>query len=75
MSSYSSKSDDFWHGFVDTCVEVMTPNNRIERGGMDKVLRRGRVGSVVEQVLRARVRDASACARSCERWAPSQLSR
>jgi hypothetical protein len=50
-------------------LERSSPNNRIERGGMDKVLRRGRVSSMVDQVTSARVRDALACARSCERWA------
>jgi hypothetical protein len=47
----------------------VTPNNRMERGVTHKVLRRGRVSVVLGQVLRARVRDALACARSCERWA------
>jgi hypothetical protein len=47
----------------------MTPNNRMERGVTDKVLRRGRSGVVLNQVMRARVRDALACARSCERYA------
>jgi hypothetical protein len=47
----------------------VSPNNRMERGVMDKVHGRGRESSVVEQVTSARVRDALACARSCERWA------
>jgi hypothetical protein len=47
----------------------MPPNNRMERGVIDKVHGRGRLSSVVEQVTSARVRDALACARSCERWA------
>jgi hypothetical protein len=46
-----------------------SPNNRMERGVIHKVLRRGRSGVVLNQVMRARVRDALACARSCERWA------
>jgi hypothetical protein len=41
----------------------------MERGVTHKVLRRGRVSAVLEQVMRARVREALACARSCERWA------
>jgi hypothetical protein len=49
--------------------DSMPPNNRMERGLTHKVPRRGRVGSVVEQVMRARVREALACARSCERSA------
>jgi hypothetical protein len=47
----------------------VTPNNRMERGVTHKVPRRGRSGVVLNQVMRARVRDALACARSCERWA------
>jgi hypothetical protein len=46
-----------------------SPNNRMERGVTHKVPRRGRVSVVLGQVTSARVRDASACARSCERWA------
>jgi hypothetical protein len=48
---------------------VQSPNNRMERGVIDKVLRRGRLAVVLEQAMRARVRDALACARSCERSA------
>jgi hypothetical protein len=33
----------------------MTPNNRMQRGGMDKVLRRGRYGSSRKIFMRARV--------------------
>jgi hypothetical protein len=50
-------------------VERSSPNNRMERGVTHKVLRRGRVSSVVDQVTSTRVREALACARSCERWA------
>jgi hypothetical protein len=48
---------------------VLSPNNRMERGVTHKVLRRGRLSIVLEQVTRARVREALACARSCERYA------
>jgi hypothetical protein len=48
-------------------LERSSPNNRMERGWMDKVLRRGRLISALEQVTSARVREALACARSCER--------
>jgi hypothetical protein len=47
----------------------MSPNNRMERGVNDKVHGRGRVSSVVEQITSARVREALARARSCERYA------
>jgi hypothetical protein len=50
-------------------LSVPSPNNRIERGRTHKVLRRGRSATVLNLVLRARVREALACARSCERWA------
>jgi hypothetical protein len=43
------------------------PNNRMERGVTHKVLRRGRDRVSPMQVMRARVREALACARSCER--------
>ena len=33
----------------------VTPNKPLQRSGLDKVLGRGRVGEVLEQVLRARV--------------------
>jgi hypothetical protein len=33
----------------------MTPNKPLQRSGVDKVPGRGRVGAVLEQVLRARV--------------------
>jgi hypothetical protein len=56
-------------GREEVALNRSSPNNRIERGVTHKVLRRGRVSVVLGQVLRARVRDASACARSCERWA------
>jgi hypothetical protein len=51
-------------------LERSSPNNRIERGGMDKVLRRGRDGLARKIFMCARVREALACARSCERYAP-----
>jgi tRNA isopentenyl-2-thiomethyl-A-37 hydroxylase MiaE len=47
----------------------MTPNNRMERGVTHKVLRRGLDSSQRKIFIRARVREALACARSCERWA------
>jgi hypothetical protein len=50
-------------------VKVAPPNKRMERCVTHKVLRRGRSGVVLNQVLRARVREALACARSCERSA------
>jgi hypothetical protein len=50
-------------------VTVSAHNNRMERGVMDQVLRRGRDGALLVQVMRARVREALACARSCERSA------
>jgi hypothetical protein len=50
-------------------LERSSPNNRMERGVNDKVHCRGRVSSVLGQVTSARVREALACARSCERWA------
>jgi hypothetical protein len=48
-------------------VLLVSPNNRMERCVTHKVLRRGRESSLLIQVLRARVRDTLACARSCER--------
>jgi hypothetical protein len=34
---------------------LLSPNKPLQRSGVDKVLGRGRVGGVLEQVLRARV--------------------
>jgi hypothetical protein len=48
-------------------------NNRMERGGMDKLLGRGRLSIVLEQVLRARVLEGQCAARSCERSATGEL--
>jgi hypothetical protein len=56
-------------GREEVALNRSSPNKRMERGVTHKVLRRGRVSSVVEQVTGARVREALACARSCERWA------
>jgi hypothetical protein len=47
----------------------VTPNNRMERGVTHKVQRRGRDYTSRKIFMRARVREALACARSCERWA------
>jgi hypothetical protein len=48
-------------------LERSSPNNRMERGVTHKVLRRGRDCTARKIFMRARVRDALACARSCER--------
>jgi hypothetical protein len=53
----------------EVALNRSSPNNRIERGVTHKVLRRGRDSIASKIVMRARVRDALACARSCERWA------
>jgi hypothetical protein len=46
---------------------MVTPNKRMERGGMDKLHGRGRLMLEHEQVLRARVLEGQRAARSCER--------
>jgi hypothetical protein len=48
---------------------MLTPNNRMERGVTHKVPRRGRDRVPPKIFMRARVREALCCARSCERWA------
>jgi hypothetical protein len=47
----------------------MSANNRMQRGGTDKVLRRGRVSSVVAQVTSTRVREALCPRADAGRWA------
>jgi hypothetical protein len=46
-----------------------SPNKRMERGVTHKVPRRGRDRGARKIFMRARVREALACARSCERSA------
>jgi hypothetical protein len=56
-------------GREEVALNRSSPNNRMERGVTHKVPRRGRDSVLPVQVMRARVRDALACARSCERSA------
>jgi hypothetical protein len=53
---------------------VPSPNNRMERGGMNKLLGRGRPAVVPKQVSRARVPQGQRAARSCERSATAALN-
>jgi hypothetical protein len=48
---------------------IAPPNNRMQRGGMDKVLRRGRDSSVRKIFTSARVREALCQRADAGRWA------
>jgi hypothetical protein len=52
---------------LSRCGWKLSPNKRMERGGMDKLLGRGRLSVVPEHVMRARVLEGLRAARSCER--------
>jgi hypothetical protein len=47
----------------------VSPNNRMQRGGMDKVLRRGLDSSPRKIFMRARVREALCPRADAGRWA------